>query len=140
MMPKALYFAHLRAVGPNALRPTEYPPQKPLSGWRSSLIQTGDKIVRFDLLRTESIREVSRDYARRKQRCAWRARSFLRSRLGSDWGKYHTVPRLDYFAGALVGLPAECTPFFGNAARFYSEVWPFGSERCGGEHTTQFGL
>ena len=40
---------------------------------------------------------------------------------GAIIGKIDAVPRLDYFAGALVGLTGEFTPFFGNAARLYSE-------------------
>jgi hypothetical protein len=44
------------------------------------------------------------------------------------------------FPGALVGLPAEFAPFFANAGGFYSEIWPFCSERRGGENTTQFVL
>jgi len=60
--------------------------------------------------------------------------------LGTITGNIDVVPRLDYVASALVGLAAEFTPFFANAARFYNEIWPFCSERFRSENTPQFVL
>lgn len=62
---------------------------------------------------------------------------FLGHRLGAIIGKIDAILRLDYIAGALVGLPVEFTSFFGDSARLYFEIWPFGSEPCGGESTSQ---
>ena len=65
---------------------------------------------------------------------------FFGQGFGAINGKIDAVPRLDYFADALVGLTAEFTPFFGNATRLYSEIWPSCSERFGADHTRQFVL